>query len=426
MGQGATTMGNYISANEWWRIHRANKTFTSISKVRTRCWSVTISLDQTDLETVKQHLEELAKNEPEGFAACFSEEEGKKKDDEGQGYRHCQMAVYWTQPQTGNKLMKLFNKTFKAHIEPAMSQSALCDYVQKSDTHVSGPYKYGTWDDFERECKEAKKKQGKRNDLVLLEEAITSGMTYTELMNDPTLNKMLATKRNWVKDRIAAWQFDQWATRNRSLLGNGMLSVDYIYGETGRGKTQLIRQIFGYAKSVFSISKKSQYESRFAFNMYEGQTILLLDEYRSSFPFQTLLDVLYGNPYDFETKGGAGWGGWLKVFICSPIPISKQYTGKVNQLNDQDGSICQLYRRLSCGRVIELKEEFGKPKLPYASAEDCMMGKWDDSIYPSKSIEEATEIDWRTGQSLLFSENRTALEAAQQLELNDDDDDEEW
>lgn len=415
-------MGNYISANEWWRIHRANKTFTSISKVRTRCWSVTISLDQTDLDTVKQHLEELAKSEEEGFAACFSEEEGKKKDEEGQGYRHCQMAVYWPQPQTGNKLMKLFNKTFKAHIEPALSQSALCDYVQKTDTHISGPYKFGCWDTFEKECKEAKKNQGKRTDLVTLEEAITSGWTYTELMNDPILNKMLATKRNWVKDRIQAYQFQEFATRNRSLLGNGLLSVDYLHGGTGKGKTHLINEMFGYSDKVFRIGDKEQYESRFAFNLYEGQAILLLDEYRSSFPFQTLLDVLYGTPYPFENKGGAGWGGWLKVFICSPVPITKQYTGKINALSDQDGSICQLYRRMSCGRVIELKEEYGEAKLPYKNAEDCMMGKWDDSIYPSKSIEEATKIDWRTGKSLYFSENQIPEEPT----LNEEDDDEEW
>lgn len=413
-------MGNYLSAADWWRMHRANKSFTSISKTRTRCWSITISLEQATLEEINATLEAIAA-EDTGFAACYSEEEGKQKDESRQGYRHAQMAVYWPQPQTGNRLMKLFNKTLRAHIEPAMSQSALCDYVQKRDTHVSGPYKFGAWNEFEKECKAARKRQGKRTDLVTLEEAITAGMTYTELMNDPVLNKMVASKRTWVKDRIEAWQYAQWATRNRSPIGNGLLSVDYIHADTGRGKTKLIHQIFGYAPSVFTISKKEQYDSRFAFNQYNGQPILLLDEYRSSFPFSTLLDVLYGNPYPFENKGGAGWGGWLKVLICSPVPITKQYNGKINALNDQDGSICQLYRRLSCGRVIELKDEYGEPRLPYASIEDCMIGKWDDS-YPSKSIEEATEIDWRTGQSLLFSENRAALEEAQ-LELNDD---EEW
>ena len=418
-------MGTYISANEWWRIHRANKTFTTISKVRTRCWSITISLDQTDIESVKQHLEELAKSEEEGFAACFSEEEGTQKNEEGVGYRHCQMAVYWPQPKTGNRLMKLFNKNFKAHIEPALSQSALCDYIQKQETHISGPFKYGKWDEFEKQCKEAKENQGKRTDLDTLEEAITSGWTYTQLMNDPIMNKMLVTKRQWAKDRIQAYQFQQFATRNRSLLGNGMLSVDYIHATSGKGKTELIHQIFGYAETVFNISSKSQYESRFAFNLYEGQTILLLDEYRSSFPFQTLLDVLYGNPFSFETKGGAGWGGWLKVFICSPVPITKQYTGE-NRLHEDDGSICQLYRRLSCGRVIELKEEYGKVQLPYKNADDCVAGRWDDSLYPSKSIEEATMIDWRTNKSLYLSENRQLLEEERAAEIIVDDDDEDW
>lgn len=415
-------MGNYYSASEWWRIKRSSN--ISVSKAKTRCWSVTISLEKATIDEISAVLEDLAKGDS-GFAACFSEEEGSQKNESGQGYRHAQMAVYWPQPKTGSRLLKIFNKPFKAHVEPALSQEALCDYVQKDSTHVSGPYKFGKWDEFETQCKEAKKNQGKRNDLITLEKAITSGMTYTDVMSDPLLNKLVAGKKDWVKDRIQAYQFQQFATRNRSPLGNGLLSVDYLYGGTGKGKTHLINQMFGYSDKVFRIGDKDQYESRFAFNLYEGQAILLLDEYRSSFPFQKLLDVLYGTPYPYETKGGAGWGGWLKVFICSPIPITKQYTGKINKLSDQDGSICQLYRRMSCGRVIELKEEYGEAKLPYASAEDCLEGKWDDS-YPSMSIEEATKIDWRTGKSLYFSENKELLEEERAAEIIDDDEDEDW
>lgn len=413
-------MGNYYSANEWWRIYRA--TNISISKARTRCWSLTISLEKATISEISTVLENLAK-ETKGFAACFSEEEGKKKNDEGQGYRHAQCAVYWPQPQTGGKLLKLF-KPFKAHIEPALSQSALCDYVQKSDTHISGPYKFGVWDEFEKECKEAKKNQGKRTDLHTLEDAIKTGMTFTDIMNDDKLNKMAFRKEDWIKNRIKAWQFEQWATRNRSPLGNGLLSVDYLYGDTGIGKTELIHKLFGYATNVYVIDKKEQYLSPFPFNDYEGQPILLLDEYKSWFSFENLLSICYGNPYPLNIKNSSGWGGWIKVFIAAPAPVTYQYGGGRN-LTDLDGSICQLYRRLSCGRVIELKREYGEPKLPYATADDCLAGKWDTS-YPSMSIEEATNIDWRTGKSLLFSENKLLEEEETVPAEIVDDDDEEW
>lgn len=416
-------MGNYFSSNEWWRLKRVSD--VSITKARTRCWSLTISLEKASLEEIKETLNNLAKSEPDGFAACFSEEEGTQKNESGQGYRHAQCAVFWPQPQTGGKLLKIF-KPLRAHIEPAISQEALCDYVKKSDTHISGPYAFGAWDAFETQCKEAKENKGKRTDLITLENAITSGMTYTEMMADPYLNKHIAGKQTWVKERIQAHQFQQWATRNRSPLGNGLLSVDYIWGGTGKGKTHLIEQMFGYADKTYRLAKKEQYESRFAFHLYEGQTVLILDEYRSSFPFQTLLDVLYGTPYSFETKGGAGWGGWLKVFICAPCPINEQYADGENMLTKQDGSITQLYRRLSCGRVIELNPAFGEPKLPYASPEDCILGKWDDSIFPSKSIEEATMIDWRTGESLYRPETRQRLEAELGAKIAVDDDDEDW
>lgn len=416
-------MGNYFSASEWWRIRRVSE--ISITKARTRCWSITISLEQASLEEIKETLDGLAKSEPEGWAACFSEEEGSQKNEQGVGYRHAQAAVYWPQPQTGGKLMKIFNTTFKAHIEPAISQEALCAYVQKDSTHISGPYKYGAWDAFEEECKQAKKNKGKRTDLIDLENAITSGMTYMDIMNDPSLNKVAANKRQWIKDRIEAHQYKQWATKNRSPLGNGLLSVDYISGTTGLGKTELIHQLFGYADNVYCIDKTEQYESAFPFNTYQGQPILLLDEYKSQFSFENLLGICYGNPYEINVKNGAGWGGWLKVFICSPAPVSEQYDGG-RSLTKLDGSICQLYRRLSCGRVIDLRPEYGKPRLPYASPEDCMMGKWDDSIYPSKSIEEATMIDWRTGGSLYRPENRQRLEEELGAKIVVDDDDEDW
>lgn len=412
-------MGSYYSATEWWRIKRVSN--ISVSKAKTRCWSVTISLEKATISEISTILENLAKEDP-GFAACYSEEEGAQKNESGQGYRHAQCAIYWPQPKTGSRVLKIFNDTLRAHIEPALSQEALCEYVQKQDTHVSGPYKFGVWDDFEQKCQEAKKNKGKRNDLITLENAITAGMTFTEMMSDPILNKHIAGKQTWVKDRIQSWQFQQWATRNRSPLGNGLLSVDYLWGGTGKGKTHLIEQMFGYADKTYRLAKKEQYESRFAFHMYEGQAILILDEFRSSFPFQTLLDVLYGTPFPFETKGGAGWGGWLKVFICAPCPINEQYADGENKLTKQDGSITQLYRRMSCGRVIELNPDFGEPKLPYASPEDCLMGRWDDS-YPSKSIEEATMIDWRTGKSLYLSENRQLLEEERAAEIIDDDED---
>lgn len=422
MGKESYIMGNYFSSNEWWRLKRVSD--VSITKARTRCWSLTISLEKASLEEIKETLNNLAKSEPDGFAACFSEEEGTQKNESGQGYRHAQCAVFWPQPQTGGKLLKIF-KPFRAHIEPAISQEALCDYVKKSDTHISGPYAFGAWDEFETQCKEAKKNKGKRTDLIDLENAITSGMTYMDIMNDPTLNKVAANKRQWIKDRIEAWQFKQWATRNRSPLGNGLLSVDYISGDTGLGKTELIHQLFGYATNVFVIDKEEQYLSAFPFNTYQGQSILLLDEYKSQFSFENLLGICYANPYELNIKNGAGWGGWLKVFICSPAPVTQQYNGG-KDLTKLDGSICQLYRRLSCGRVIELKKEYGKPKLPYATAEDCIMGRWDNSIYPSKSIEEATMIDWRTGESLYRPETRQRLEAELGAKIAVDDDDEDW
>lgn len=380
---------SYLSAKKWAEQRKAMRkkgltTTPPIKDVRTQCWSVTISLKEDSgntLGSVQQLFLDAEKEYKEqGFAACFSEEEGKQKNEEGEGYRHAQAAVYWNKEKTGNFVLKLFEGT-KAHIEPALNSAALIKYVQKTETHISGPYRFGEWEQLEERLADAKK--GERTDLRLIDEAINNGTSYDKIVNNdlfrhaslnPNVDKYIRrfTNYHYMRDRS-----------KRSPLNNGAFSVDYVFGSTGTGKTRCIEEFYG--ADCFRVTKEMM-ATAFAFEGYADQPVILFDEFESSLPFKALLEYLDDIPELVNIKGGSAPARWKKVIIASSIPLTEQYKGI---LSKQDGSIHQLYRRLMHGRIIlQTQQAWG---YPYKTFEDALMGNYDNEVYPySKSVTEIT------------------------------------
>lgn len=380
---------SYLSARKWHQQRKAMQKKGSnqtppIKDVRTQCWSVTISLKEDSgntLGSVQQLFIDAEKEyEEQGFAACFSEEEGKQKNESGEGYRHAQAAVYWDREKTGNFVLQLFEGT-KAHIEPALNSAALCKYVQKEESHVSGPYRFGAWQQLEERLADAKK--GERTDIKLLDEAINNGTSYEAIvMNplfrhaslNPNVDKYIRkfTNYHYMRDRS-----------KRCPLNNGGFSVDYIFGSTGTGKTRCVEEFYG--ADCFRVTKEMM-ATTFAFEGYAGQPVILLDEFESSLPFKQLLEYLDDVPELVNIKGGSAPARWQKVIIASSIPLTEQYRGI---LSKQDGSIHQLYRRLMNGRIIlQTQQAWG---YPYKTLEDALVGNYDSEVYPyTKSVTEIT------------------------------------
>lgn len=376
---------SYLSAKQWASQRNAMRKKGSaqtppIKNVRTQCWSVTISLKEESGNTLGsvQELFLTLEKETTGFAGCFSEEEGKNKNDEGVGYRHAQCAVYWDKQKTGNWVLERFEGT-KAHIEPALNSQALARYVQKEESHISGPYRFGEWKQLEERLAAAQK--GKRTDLTLLDEAIDNGNSYEEIAMNPLFRHSTITHDDYIRKFTNFYYMHNRA--KRSPLNNGMFSVDYIFGSTGTGKTRCIEEFYG--ADCFRVTKEMMATS-FAFEGYAGQPAILLDEFESSLPFKQLLEHLDDLPELVNIKGGSAPARWKKVIIASSIPLEEQYKGV---LSKQDGAIHQLYRRLTHGRIIlQTQQHWG---YPYATMDDALMGNYDDSIYPySKSVTEIT------------------------------------
>ena len=109
--------------------------------------------------------------------------------------------------------------------------------------------------------------------------------------------------------------------------------------------------------------------SSFPFDGYNGEPVLLLDDFRSSIVFNDLLRILDRYPLRVNIKGSHSWACWTKVIISANIALSEQYPN-LSERKDP------LLRRFECGIVFE------KPapdiSLPYASRDDAMKGVRND------------------------------------------------
>jgi hypothetical protein len=97
------------------------------------------------------------------------------------------------------------------------------------------------------------------------------------------------------------------------------IEATYIYGDTGVGKTSYIYETYG-----FDIYRVTNY-SKNPFDQYEGQDIIIFDEFDSSFKITEILNYLDRYPLMLPCRFNDKVACYTKVFILSNKPIKEQY-----------------------------------------------------------------------------------------------------
>lgn len=97
------------------------------------------------------------------------------------------------------------------------------------------------------------------------------------------------------------------------------LHVTYIHGVTGVGKTRGVMEKHGYA-NVYRVTNYKH-----PFDGYQGQSVLLFDEFRSSLPLADMLTYLDGYPLMLPARYADKAACFTEVYILSNIPLEKQY-----------------------------------------------------------------------------------------------------
>ena len=154
-----------------------------------------------------------------------------------------------------------------------------------------------------------------RTDLVEFKNAILLGLSRKELIDQfPT--QMIRYSNFYNVCRSAKMESD-FSNKTRDI------KVTYIYGGGGIGKTHYVYEEneFDYSK-VYSVDDYSH-----PFDNYNGEDVLLLDEYRSNFSITYILKLLDKYPLRLKARYENKIACYTKVYVVSNIPLTEQYKG---------------------------------------------------------------------------------------------------
>lgn len=238
-----------------------------------------------------------------------------------------------------------------AHIEKAYGTSAENrDYVFKDGKWVNDKKKETNLIDTHEEYGTIPpERQGARNDCAELYEMITEGMSNYEIINEnPDLIKHFE-RIDKVRQTI---QEERYKNTFREL------EVSYYYGETGSGKTRTIMEEHGYT-NVYRITNYKN-----PFDQYQGQDVIVFEEFHDSMPIMLMLIYLDGYPLMLPCRYADKVACFTKVYILTNRNLTEQY--KDIQLYDP------LTWKAFLRRIHTIKVFFNNKITTYTSIEEYL------------------------------------------------------
>lgn len=217
----------------------------------------------------------------------------------GSSYRHWQLVLVHSEPIRFSTLKK---KLPTAHVEPVRDLRASLAYVQKEDTRVNDekPLVKGEISPGPG--------QGHRSDLDALRTRILAGQeTADELI--------LSDSGAWRHSRLVG---DLVSARDRHRQEGKLrdVQVRVVFGDTGTGKT---RATLDGLQSLGSVCRVTNWGPG-AFDGYDGQDSLFLDEFAGQPPISELLTWLDTYPVALPARYRARQAAFVRVVLCSNAP----------------------------------------------------------------------------------------------------------
>ena len=200
----------------------------------------------------------------------------------------------------------------EAHLEIAKGTSEQNrDYIQKSGKWEHDT-KHGTAipGTFEEHGEIPLERQGARNDLADLYDQIKSGASNFEIMEDNPEHILHLDKIERARLVIKAEEY-------RNTFRE--LQVAYLWGVTGVGKTRHVMEKYSY-RNVYRVSDYDH-----PFDQYEGQDVLLFDEFRGQIKISHMLNYLDGYPLQLPARYANRQACYTKVYLVSNMPLEQQY-----------------------------------------------------------------------------------------------------
>lgn len=234
---------------------------------------------------------------------CLSDEIGE------QGTPHTHLYAAFQNPV---EFLTMQRRFYGAHIEPAKgSHQENRDYIRKEgkwqddakhETSIPGTFEESG------ELPPEETKHQKQSEAILA--MIQNGAGNAEILREfpSAMNHLphIEAARQTLREEQFRKEFRQ-------------LSVEYIWGETGVGKTRSVMEQYGY-ENVYRVTNYAH-----PFDGYAGEDVILFDEFRSSLQIADMLKYLDGYPLMLPCRFSDKAACYTKVYLISNIPMEKQY-----------------------------------------------------------------------------------------------------
>lgn len=271
------------------------------TEIKSRKWQITLNNPQP-----KGYTHEKIKAELHALKSlkdyCMSDEIGNT--------HHTHIYVCFSSPVRFSTLKNHFPQ---AHLEKAYgSSNENKDYIFKDGKWVNDKKKETNLADTHEEWGTLpEERQGARNDYAELYELIQEGKSNFAIIDEKPdfINQLERIDR--VRQIVQEEAF-------KEIFRN--LNVSYFYGETGSGKTRSVMEKFGYS-NVYRITNYKN-----PFDQYQGQDVIVFEEFQSSIPINQMLIYLDGYPVALPCRYADKIACYTKVYILSNIDIREQYT----------------------------------------------------------------------------------------------------
>lgn len=209
------------------------------------------------------------------------------------GFHHWQIVVAYTRYVTLSKIKTDFGRT--AHAEPTRSAAAN-EYVFKEETKIAGT---------EFELGELALKRNSKTDWEKIRQSALNGHLH-DIPGDIYI-KHYANLRRIEKD-------------NQTNKNRGVQQVHFLYGPTGTGKSHLAHELVGECYYEKQPSTKW-------FDGYNGQSNVLIEEFRGEIGISHLLRWLDKYACSVEIKGGQVSLATTTWVITSNLSLRDCYPG---------------------------------------------------------------------------------------------------
>lgn len=305
-----------------------------------------IDWDKPDFEYASNVLHSITNN-ADGkavFSYCIS----------AQGRKHIHMVVTFNKVKRLKAVASIYGK---CHVEQMRGNKEQAEkYILKEGEafeekgeqvlYVSGDFSY------------IENNQGKRTDLEEIEQLIKDGFAPKEIMR---IRFSYRKYEKMIKDAY----YDK---RSMETPKYRKVNVVWHFGETGTGKS-------------YGVIQDTPEEHLYIYNDYDnggmdgynGEPVLLMDEFRGDIKYRILLNMLDGYKMQVHSRYANIMMLWNTVHITSPYAPDEVYKGIKETDTD---SIKQLYRRINTVIYHYKKNgEFKQLELPmrsYKSREEML------------------------------------------------------